>query len=130
MSEQPDDGYTRQQRMAEHTGLEVTRSQVVRLADVALTTSAVQNRVFVECLILGPAVVAPLEALTISGCSFDGTSESMFLLLPEEQNTVMGVIALYNAHFYDCRFQNVAILGKAAALEQFRQGFPTEDQAR
>jgi len=90
--------------------------------DKAGLNSLIENETFENALIVGPAVLAPLERVTIEGCLFDGTPESIFIEVPEGRR-VLGVIGLRNTAFRKCEFRNIAILGTAKSVKGFRKGF-------
>src|SRR5205809_814255 len=95
---------------------------VVRIADRAGINSIIENATFDDDLIVGPAVLAPLERVTIEGCQFDGTPDSIFIEVAEGR-LVLGVIGMKNVTFRRCEFRNVSLLGTPQAVKQFRKGF-------
>ena len=95
---------------------------VVRIVDKVGLNSLIENERFENALIVGPAVLAPLEHATIENCTFDGTPESIFIEVPEGRR-VLGVIGLRNTSFRRCEFRNVAIMGTPKAIREFRKGF-------
>jgi hypothetical protein len=96
--------------------------QVVKIADEVNIDSLVENRNFENALILGPAVLAPLERVTIAECNFDGTPEALFLEVAEGRSLV-GVVGLKNVVFRRCAFRNVALIGTPQAVQEFQRGF-------
>jgi hypothetical protein len=95
---------------------------VVRLADRVGVNSLIENQEFVDALLVGPAVIAPLEGVEINECTFDGDAESLFIEVPEGKR-VVGVIGLRNVKFRRCEFRNVAVAGTPLSIDRFRQGF-------
>lgn len=95
--------------------------EVIRLIDRVSVRSLIENEDFENALIVGPAVIAPLERVTIADCSFDGDPTSLFIEVPENR-FVLGVIGLRNVTFRKCEFRNVGIMGTALSVAQFRQG--------
>jgi hypothetical protein len=101
---------------------ELRRREVVRLAELAAKSSSIEDVEFDDCELLGPAVVAPLENLTIDGSNFDAPPEALFIEV-EDGRYVVGVIALRNVTIRNCRIRNVAILGTRESIAAFRSGF-------
>jgi hypothetical protein len=101
---------------------------VVRIVDKAGLDSAIENALFENSLIVGPAVLAPLDRVTIQDCRFDGPPETIFIEVPEGRK-VMGVIGLRNTTFRKCEFRNIAIMGTPKAVREFRKGFPGPSQS-
>lgn len=83
--------------------------------------SIIEGRKFEDVLIEGPAILAPLEDVTMTHNSFDADPDSIFLAVPEGRSLV-GVIGLKGVTFTRCEFRNVAIAGTAAAVAAWREG--------
>lgn len=96
--------------------------EVVQIAQEANRRSLIENRRWDGALILGPAVLAPLDNVQISNSAFDALPEALFIEVPEG-SSVVGVIGIRNVIFNDCEFRSVGIAGTRASIENFRQGF-------
>ena len=98
-------------------------TEVIRIAELAAeTNSLIERRTFERRIIVGPAVLAPLEGVTISNSSFDADPESLFIEIPDGRR-VTGVIGLRHVTFERCEFRNIALAGTPESVAQFRQGF-------
>jgi hypothetical protein len=95
--------------------------EIVQIAQEANRRSMIENRRWVGALILGPAVLAPLDAVQITNSSFDAPPDAVFIAI-EDNRPVVGVIGLRNVVFDDCQFQQVGIAGTPASIASFRQG--------
>jgi len=95
---------------------------IIRLVDKVGINSAIENATFENALIVGPAVIAPIDKTTIIDCTFDGDPDTIFIEVPEGRR-VTGIIGLINTTFRKCEFRNIAIMGTAQAIQEFRKGF-------
>ncbi len=95
---------------------------VIRIVDKVGINSLIEDQKFENALIVGPAVLAPIDRATIEDCTFDGTPDSIFIEVPEGRR-VLGVIGLKNTSFRRCEFRNIAIMGTPKAIRGFRKGF-------
>lgn len=79
-----------------------------------------EDRVFIECLIEGPAVLLPMEGCHFDGCNMgDAHGDPRNLLLqPMAPQRVTGAIALKNCKFINCRFLGVGFTGTKAYLDE------------
>ncbi len=80
-----------------------------------------EDRTWKGAVIVGPAVLAPLDHVTFANSSFDGDPESLFINL-EDGRKYIGLIGLKNVTFDDCEFRNIGIAGTADSIEAFRTG--------
>lgn len=97
-------------------------STTIRITDLAVTDDRVEKKVFSNCHIVGPAVVAPMGC-TFSGCGFDvanGDPESMLIVVPDRW--LVGVIALMECEFYECRFTRIGFVMGEPMAEAFLTG--------
>lgn len=93
--------------------------EVVRLVDRVGVDSVIRDTTFQDALIVGPAVIALLERVTMENCSFDGDPDSLFIEI-EPNRGVIGVVGLVNTTFRGCRLQNIGIIGTRDAIEVMR----------
>ena len=96
--------------------------QVVRIADEVSVNGVIENRQFENALIVGPAVLAPLEGAAITDCTFDATPSSLFIEVPGGR-TVLGVVGLRNTSFTRCEFRSIGLIGTREMIETMREGF-------
>jgi hypothetical protein len=85
-------------------------SQIVRLSDLVVTDDIIRGKSFTNCLIVGPAVVAPMGHTSINNCVFIGTPDALYWDV-SERGLVIGAIALEDCTFEDCRFERTGFAG-------------------
>ena len=89
--------------------------------DLATTTPVVGDHEFINCVITGPAVVAPIEQTTISNCSLGGAPDEILWPMPPSQSgRVFGAVGLVNCTFERCHFEGIGFTGSPEFLEQMR----------
>lgn len=93
-------------------------SQVIRISDLAVTSDVVQGHRFRNCVIFGPAVLAPLSDTAINECQFEGGPENWFIEVQPPQR-LAGIIALVDCSFVRCTFVRIGFVGDAALRELF-----------
>lgn len=86
------------------------------IADLA-RNNKIQDRVFEDCDVYGPAVLyVSGPASMIVDCGFDAPRELVFI--GTDQAAVVGPIHIENCSFRHCRFHGVGIIGPVAAIKQ------------
>lgn len=103
----------------------VTRSEVIRLADLATVSDIVEDRRFEDCMLVGPAVLVLLDSVDLISCGFEGSAEAMLWELPADRTQVQGAIGLRRCSFIGCRFQRVGFAGTPEVMEMFRRSTAT-----
>ena len=102
--------------------------EVVRIADLADdSTSIISHRRFADVEIRGPAVLALLNGVSLVGCGFGGTFESILIIVPDG-STKVGVIGLEQVSFLRCRFRNVALIGTEDLARMLGQDLLKHDE--
>jgi len=97
------------------------KDEVVRLTDLFTATSEIDGLKFSRCLLVGPAVVAFLDDVTLVNNNFAAPPGGLTIEV-EADRALVGVLALRNAELTDCRLENVGIVGTAAFLRAFNDG--------
>lgn len=82
----------------------------------------VRDLLFVDCDILGPAVVVLLGTSSITNCSLGGEAIEILWELPSERQVVVGAIGLQNVQFDRCRFHAVGFAGNSDFIFQMIGG--------
>lgn len=107
-----------------HPGTREYRNTMIRITDLVVVEDVLRDVTFMNCEVVGPAVLAPLDGTTISGCSFDTEGESqLFWLVPSTRRSVIGAIGLLRVGFYSCRFRRIGLAVPEDRLADFRRGF-------
>lgn len=95
--------------------------QTIRITDLATTNPVVSDHEFTNCVISGPAVIAPIQQTTISNCSLGGPSdEILWPMPPSKSGRVFGAVGLVNCTFERCRFEGIGFAGTPEFLDQMR----------
>ena len=91
-----------------HPGTREYRNQTVRITDLAVTADLLEDLRFENSIIIGPAILGLVEAVSLVNCGFDAPGfDAMFWPVPQSRGAVMGVIGLKRVEFYSCRFQRI-----------------------
>jgi hypothetical protein len=97
-----------------------------RIVDLAEEIDPIiRGRTFEDCTIYGPAVVLPLDYITLEHNSFDGAPEAVLWEIPDERAVIIGAIGLIDCIFRRCRFQGIGVAGKRPFIERFIKGLGT-----
>ncbi|MBW3578330.1 MAG: hypothetical protein KY462_11445 [Actinobacteria bacterium] len=100
------------------------RDQVVEISRLAVNESVLEGITFANCTIVGPAVLVPLEGVSIVGGTWDAPNwEALSWIIPRNRDTVIGAIGVKDCTFSACRFQNVGLAVPEDEEERFREGF-------
>ena len=88
------------------------RDEVVRLAELTVNTSTIEGQEFSNCRIIGPAILALLDRVTVSHCGWDAPGlDAVFWEVPPERGVVIGAIGVIDCTFSNCTFENVGVAG-------------------
>lgn len=87
-------------------------NEIVRIADLAVVDGMVRNRTFINCLVVGPAVLAPLEGTSIENNIFTTPdARAMFWIIEPNRPEIVGAVGLENCQFEECRFERIGFAG-------------------
>ena len=102
-------------------------NEVVRIADLATATGVVVEHDFQGCLVVGPAVLVPLDSAFLS-CNLGGPDiDALFWLIPESRKVVVGAVAVQRCRFDGCRFENVGFAGGETLRMELGMAAPPEE---
>lgn len=105
----------REGEMNKHT------NETIRITDLATTNPVVSDHEFSNCVISGPAVIAPIQQTTISNCALGGPPDEILWPTPPSQSgRVVGAVGLVNCTFEGCRFEGIGFTGPPEFLDQMR----------
>jgi hypothetical protein len=100
------------------------RDEVVRIAELTVNSSTLEGLEFSNCRIIGPAVLVPLDDVTIVHCSWDAPGfDAIYWEVPPERNYVVGAVGVTRCTFSNCRFEQIGIAGPPAFRAQMERGF-------
>ncbi len=88
-----------------------------------------ENRVFVDCVIDGPALVLILEGTAFEGVDFGPSRGDLRGMLFQSLNGTMaiGSIPLRNCTFRNCRFHNLGFTGHETVLKDLLEQVQVTD---
>ncbi|WP_134774386.1 hypothetical protein [Ornithinimicrobium flavum] len=96
---------------------------LIRLADLTLHTDVLENYRFVDCTLVGPAVVVPLNGTEILHCRWDGDLGAVLWAIDVERPAVIGAIGLSNCQLIGCTLQRVGLAVPASQVDEISRGF-------
>ena len=82
----------------------------------------ISDRIFEDCEVRGPAMIALLNVNTITDSLFDGDIDSLFVEVADKR-IIVGAIGLQSCVFRRCRFTQIGIIGTREQIEKAKQGF-------
>jgi hypothetical protein len=97
--------------------------KVIRIADLVQGGEyLIKDKIFEDCYIYGPEVIALIDRMTMDSCSFNGDMDSTFIeVLPNRR--VIGAIGFTGGTFKRCKFVGVGIIGTKEQITHFVNGF-------
>jgi len=84
-------------------------------------TPLIEDHEFVDCEIVGPAIVVPLDHVNINNVHFDAPPDALFYEVPPER-TMVGVIGLRRVSIENCRMRQIGLMGTAESVAKLKQG--------
>lgn len=102
-----------------------TKPKEVRIVDLVDDNGLIEKRTFEDQIILGPAVLVPIEDVTLDSNTFVVKPESLFIEFPEG-TPIGGGIGLKHVTFRRCEFHNIAIAGSSETITPLRAQFQLE----
>lgn len=95
----------------------------LRISDLVTGTNPwIRDKTFENCVLYGPSMLIIKSKVTIAGSIFSGTPESIFPKFHESQLGLIGVIALENVSFKNCRFIGIGIIAPRDFVDTLRSG--------
>ena len=95
------------------------RAKIIRIADEADAHGMIQDRLFEDAEIRGPAMLTPAGSLTIEHCDWDAPFDQMFHAT--EKAALVGVIGLSNVTFRRCAFRSIGFLAHPNFIQVARR---------
>lgn len=99
------------------------RDDILRIAELTVNTTMLENMRFSNCRIIGPAVLALLNDIELSHCRWDGDVNALFWEVPDSRPVFIGAVGVRHCTFSNCRFENVGIAGPPGARAIIEAGF-------
>ena len=112
-----------------HQGPETYENQTVRLCDLVRDRLLLEGITFVNCRIVGLAVLVPFGDMTFEGTTFGAETEMEDVLweVPSSRVALIGAIPMTNCRLISCKTTNVGFAGQRPFIEKFRQAMTRRD---
>lgn len=92
-----------------------------RIVDLVEDDDIIEGRIFEDCTIYGPAVLAPLNDNTFSHNTFEADPAAFLWQVAEDRDRVVGAIGLRRCIFRRCIFRRIGLAGKQKFMDQMLQ---------
>jgi hypothetical protein len=100
------------------------RDEVIRIAELTVNTSTIEGYEFSNCRIIGPAILAFVEGVTVSHCAWEAPGlDAIFWPVPAERGPVVGVVSVVNSTFSNCHFELIGVAGPPEMRAHLEAGF-------
>jgi hypothetical protein len=100
------------------------RDEVVRIAELTVNTSTLENMEFSNCRIIGPAVLVLLGEVNMLHATWDAPDlDAVFWEVPPTREVVVGAVGVLRCTFSNCRFEQVGVAGRPELRAQMEQAF-------
>ena len=84
---------------------------------------AIKDKVFTDCVIEGPAVLAVMAGTRFENCAMGTATDIKTLLFrPVSQEKMAGVVGMSNCRFVRCRFVQVGFTGSDGLIDELQNG--------
>lgn len=84
--------------------------------------TALSDKVFTDCVIQGPALLAVLGGVTFEACNLGMASDPRSLFYKAQGPMLAGVIPMARTRFIQCRFVQVGFTGQDATIDAMASG--------
>lgn len=98
-----------------------------RIVDLAREHFVIEHRVFEDCVIYGPAMLAIYRNVQMLYCTFDGIGYSFLFDLPGRRY-ITGPIVLDDCIFRRCRFVRIGLIGHTETIEEWKKNITLVDR--
>lgn len=97
----------------------VVKSQVLKVADLALTSNPIMDTHFEDCIMQGPAVITFIGETGIFSSGFEGELKDVLWEVHAGRSTIVGAVGFANCVFTRCQFRNIGVAGDKEFMESF-----------
>ena len=100
------------------------RDEVVRIAELTVTTSVLEGYTFQHCRLIGPAVLLPQGTTNILHSRWDSPGVgAIFWEIPPERTIIVGAVAVVNCTFSGCTFEAIGLAGPPELRQMMEAAF-------
>lgn len=98
------------------------RNEVLRVADLTVTSPTIEEAMFVNCRLVGPAFLAIIDAVQLRSCTFDTAGLGLDAVLWEVDppRPIVGATGLRAVCFEECRFEGVGFMATRPVIAMLR----------
>ena len=104
---------------------EVHEGEVIEIYALADERGTIQNHGFVNCKIVGPAVIVANQSVWGGNRTTTGLERAILDLNPD-QTIITGALAVYRCSFEGCLFHRISFVTPAEQREDFKRSFVEE----
>lgn len=101
------------------------RGEEVRLTDLVEDDVVLEGHHFVDCHVIGPAVLVVQGEFTLIDNTIEGDPDAYLWVIPEHRKRVLGAILVKDTTFERCTFTNVGFAGRSDFIERLRSDVET-----
>jgi len=84
----------------------------------------ITDKMFIDCVLEGPAMIAPLAGTTFDSCDMGAVENPHSLLFKAQGPKLVGVIGFRDCTFVRCRFRQVGFSGHDDFIEAMKSDLP------
>lgn len=100
------------------TGNREFRDDIVRIASLTVTNYLIEGYTFINCQIVGPAVLALLGNVDMSHCTYEADINSIFWEIdPDTRPVIFGAVGVQAVTFSQCSFKAIGFAGPRSLKE-------------
>ncbi len=104
------------------SGRERREGKVIRLVDEAGDSGVIEDILFKDCQVKGPAVMVIQGEFNLVNNTIEGDPDAFLWEIEPDRERVTGAILVKDTTFEGCTFINVGVAGYPNFIEQVRQG--------
>jgi hypothetical protein len=104
----------------------IHKGETIEIYTLADERGLIYNHGFIDCTIVGPAVLGTNESIWISNRTTTRLEHAIYRLDPQ-QTTITGTLAMVRCSFERCLFHRIGFATHADQREEFRNSFVEEE---
>jgi hypothetical protein len=105
-----------------------TDHRVIRISDEVDENGLIEGQTYEDAVIVGPAIVVPLDDVTLDSNTWVIDPNGLFIEFPEGKS-IQGAIGLRRVTIRRCELRNIAIAGTSDVIAQIRARFEFPETA-
>lgn len=98
------------------------RSQEIRVSDLTVDGDLISDARFDHCELIGPAVLALLDEVTMTDPKFDAPGPEALFWPVEKGRIVMGAVGLLRVEFVACTFTRIGLAVLRSQMDDLTAG--------